>query len=64
MKKDDIVKMLGEIEGNPEIWFWSCCYPMTKWFEIDDDTLVGYEGSYVDGDPEESPYKKEKEQNV
>jgi hypothetical protein len=61
MKVDELIAALQDLDGDTEIYFTSCCYPTTKWFEIKADydgdmVLEGYAGSYVAGDPDTSPF--------
>lgn len=59
MKVSELVDKLGKLDPDAEVMFSSCCYPSTKWFELDvygdAVTLKGYEGSWVNGDPGNNP---------
>lgn len=60
MKAKDLIAQLQQMDPDAEVYFTSCCYPETKWFELNgaggEVRLEGYQGSYVAGDPEVDPW--------
>lgn len=60
MKARELVAELQKVDGDAEVYIHSCCFPETKWIDVGTDDgevhLAGYQGSYVAGDPETSPW--------